>query len=548
MAYSALKCPIISCDFSSKQEKKFLEHITIEHCLDHEAAYTMYVLSDTPFVCECGCKQKTKWYGWKQGYAKFLRGHNAKIQSSFSNDDVIQRCVEKRKIGFKEGKYKVWNDGLTKDDIRIQSSANKASKTLLSRYESREIIPWQIGLTKDTDNRILKMSKTKESGYKNGKYVSWNLGLDKSTNISVLSASQKISDNYKKRLAGKRLNPDDVRQRIELHGFDLIDENYETRKESLLNIKCRNCSNSQLRTLYSVEETGKCFICSPKESKGQLEIYHYITETLGISAHLEDSNIVAPLIVDIVVDSAKIAIEFNGLYWHSEKYRDKDYHNNKTVMCENAGYKLLHIFEDEWRDKRSILESMIKYRLKLIDKKIGARECNIRVVSHKDRKDFFEKNHIDGDAKSTYAIGLYKENELVSCLSLRRPFHKKWESYFEIARFASVTHSTVSGALARLSKYALDWSKIQSKIGLISYVDTRYGDGSGYKSSGFTEVDRTSGTFWWTDMQNRFNRFKFRADKSQNISEADIAKSAGVTKIHGCSQLIMLLENKSLIR
>ena len=36
-----------------------------------------------------------------------------------------------------------------------------------------------------------------------------------------------------------------------------------------------------------------------------------------------------------------------GNYWHSTKYRNKNYHLNKTNLCESKGYRLIHIFEHE---------------------------------------------------------------------------------------------------------------------------------------------------------------------------------------------------------
>jgi len=51
--------------------------------------------------------------------------------------------------------------------------------------------------------------------------------------------------------------------------------------------------------------------------------------------------------VGIYLPEYKIGIEFNGLYWHSELYKEKNYHLNKTEECEKQGVELIHIFEDE---------------------------------------------------------------------------------------------------------------------------------------------------------------------------------------------------------
>lgn len=51
--------------------------------------------------------------------------------------------------------------------------------------------------------------------------------------------------------------------------------------------------------------------------------------------------------LDLYLPSLKIGIEFNGVYWHSSKYHDSDYHKNKTQDALSKGVTLLHFWEDE---------------------------------------------------------------------------------------------------------------------------------------------------------------------------------------------------------
>jgi len=60
--------------------------------------------------------------------------------------------------------------------------------------------------------------------------------------------------------------------------------------------------------------------------------------------------------LDIYLPEYNVAIEFNGLYWHSELYKEKDYHLNKTLECKKKGVDLLHIFEDDWVFKQDIIK------------------------------------------------------------------------------------------------------------------------------------------------------------------------------------------------
>ena len=65
--------------------------------------------------------------------------------------------------------------------------------------------------------------------------------------------------------------------------------------------------------------------------------------------------------LDIVVEEKKIAIEFDGLYWHSEwkGHKTPTYHLEKTDTCEKLGYQLIHVFEDEYMTNPDALFAQI---------------------------------------------------------------------------------------------------------------------------------------------------------------------------------------------
>lgn len=59
-------------------------------------------------------------------------------------------------------------------------------------------------------------------------------------------------------------------------------------------------------------------------------------------------NIIPHLELDIYILDLKLAIEFNGLKWHSiENGMDRDYHLNKSLECRKLGIRLIHIYEFE---------------------------------------------------------------------------------------------------------------------------------------------------------------------------------------------------------
>ena len=542
MAYKKsppISCPF--CDLSSKHEKKIDLHLRAEHSTTLESAFVQIKLNGTPFTCLCGCGEPTTFNGWRLGYTNFVKGHNTRVDSVFSHQDVIKKCVKSRADSFAQGKYTSWNAGLTKETSeKVAEMSEKISESLQKYYDSPDTTSWQTGLTKETDDRIRQASETKKSLFSSGQLSSWNEGLTKKTDKRLALIGSKISKQYKKREAGARLSPGAVKIRVEKANFTLLEDNYQTRR-TILCVMCNVCGTKQNKTLYSLLGIFACSHCRPRESKALIEIFEFV-ESLGASARLSDRKLISPKEVDVIIPDKNLAIEFNGLFWHSEKYTPKNYHADKTTMCEQVGYQLIHIFGDEWKNKQDIVKSMLSHRLGCTKRRVGARQCDIRSVNSFDRKAFFNENHIDGDTAAFHAIGLYRGNELLVCLSLRRPFHKKWQDRLEIGRFAQKRHTSVSGALSRLLSAAKKIARDKKKKGLLSYVDTRYGDGHGYLAAGFEQVSKTNGTFWWTDSYQRFNRFKFRADRARGMTERQVAQEAGVTKIYGCPQLVMTID------
>ena len=59
-------------------------------------------------------------------------------------------------------------------------------------------------------------------------------------------------------------------------------------------------------------------------------------------------KIIKPLELDFYIPNLKLAIEFNGTYWHSKNAgKDIKYHLNKSLLCREKGIRLIHIYEFE---------------------------------------------------------------------------------------------------------------------------------------------------------------------------------------------------------
>lgn len=542
MEFKTIVCP--TCSLQFKQEKKFIKHIKEAHHInDVELFFVTTVLGGSRPTCACSkdCKEIIPWLGWKKGISNsiYARGHNSKKDSIFLNNDFQKQAALKRKDGFATKKYNVWNSGLKKDkNEKIKMTAEKISLTLKEKHTTDQIKNWRLQYPEKAALSANKISETKKQAFANGLSKSWNVGLTKETDARILNASRKISLSFKKRECGKRLTNEQLLARIaKFSNFKLLSDpdDYRTRRIQRLTFECVVCKSPQSKSLAMLEESPLCFKCHPKESTGQLELFDFV-KTLTENVILSDRTLITPKEIDVLVKD-KLAIEFDGLYWHSELFLNKTYATEKLDRCSLAGIKTFRIFEDEWRDKNNLVKAMIRSRLGLVTEKIYARKCVIKLLTVSERKKFFNENHLEGDVSAKIAWGLFFKDELVAALSLRKPFHKKYvKDSIEIARFCQKQNVSVTGALSKFVSIASAWAKQNNFLQLITYVDKRLGDGSGYTKSGFNEIKNQSAPrFWWTDFKQRFNRFSVRANTKKAQTELDVAKDLGVYKIWSCS-------------
>lgn len=198
-------------------------------------------------------------------------------------------------------------------------------------------------------------------------------------------------------------------------------------------------------------------------------------------------------------------------------------------------------FSDEIEEKYPIIEKMIKHKLHLNHNRIFARQCSVVELSLKQRKKFFDENHIDGNSAALFCFGLVSKDGIIqAAMSVRKPQQSKlYHDSLEVARFA-VGDLACIGAIGKLSKACLIKSKELGYHHLMTYVDQRIGSGNGYLKSGWKFVKNTDRRWWWTNGAKRFDRFKFRAQN--NKSEKQVAQEAGVHKIWGCSNLVLKYE------
>ena len=262
-------------------------------------------------------------------------------------------------------------------------------------------------------------------------------------------------------------------------------------------------------------------------SSFQHEVFNFVNSPNAIQ---NSRSIIKPYELDIYLPDKKLAIECDGIYWHSKA--TKEYHLEKTKMCEQLGIRLIHITDWQWHNQTDIIKSIINSALNRYDRKIYARNCVIKEVSNKDAKLFLDINHIQGGLNAKKHIGLYFNNELVQLISLGNSRYKKNE--YELYRMCTKLNTQVIGGFAKLLKTV--------KESIISYVDRSLFTGSGYLATGWTLLSETPPSYAYYKQNIRLSRTQTQKHKlpniitnyNPNISEKDNMLNNGWSILYDC--------------
>ena len=231
-------------------------------------------------------------------------------------------------------------------------------------------------------------------------------------------------------------------------------------------------------------------------SQGEHELVEFIGKDLCLT---RDRTAISPYEIDIYVPSKKIGIEFNGSYWHSSIYKDKNYHFNKSKIAEKNGIRLIHIYEYEWNNpvQRKKIELMLNIALGRVNNKIYARQCDIRKISNQEAKSLNEQVHLQGHRNAQVTYGLFYKNELVQLMSFSKTKYNRNltdDNSWEIIRGCPGSNNIVVGGVSKLFTHFI---REYSPTKVFSYCDFNKFDGKSYEALGMKFIGYTGPDMKW---------------------------------------------------
>lgn len=412
-------------------------------------------------------------------------------------------------------------DKIYSDNNIVEKIVNKRTATLQEKY--------------GVDN-ISKLDSTKDKIK--------NTNLEKGNHICSFHR-----DDVKNKLNSKLSNLKIDHQK-QIHFTDNAKEYYfsEEKFKELTNIKSPIEISEFLELDYTtiLKRYKKFNILIPR-STYENEIINFLNDN-NIKFLLNDRKIIKPKELDFYLPDYKIAIEFNGEYYHSSKFIDKNYHFSKHKLCSEQGIQLLSIFQSEWQSNKDKIKNKILYITKKSKHGVYARNTTICKIENKIANKFLDKYHIQNGTKNIiYSYGAYHNNELIGVICYNK---QRTTGDIELIRFCSNGENN-PGLFSKLLNYSIkdnNWSKI------ISFSDNRYSDGNLYRINGFVKEYDYPPSYYYFYKGKIYHKRSFTKTKLLKLldmdnkkiskSERELANIAGIERIYDCGKIKWVLEPK----
>ena len=448
--------------------------------------YTSYGYSDGTYLCK-KCKLK------KNNLEKFG------VENVFQLDSVKEKSkktnIEKRGVEFIS----------QSDEIKekIKESISKLDKEEINA--KRELTTISIWGTKN-----VSQSEKVKSRKRNTNLENWGTENNKqSEKFRKIHFNISNHQNYLE-YVGNGISLFQCDNKLE-HNFEIHIDNFIRRKEYKVTL---------------------CSVCNPisSNSSGQeIQLFKFIKSIY--SKEIIQNFRIERMEIDIYLPELNLGFEFNGVYWHSSQYKDKNFHSDKSKFFSERGIRLIHIWEDDWNTKSEIIKSQVKNLIGL-SKKIWARKCKVvEITDVKLVKGFLDSNHIQGWVNSKVKLGLIYEEKLVSIMTFDsfEGRKKMIEGEYNLNRFCNLLDHSVIGGASKLLNYFVE--KFNPNR-IISYADRDWSVGGLYQKLDFKKISESDPDYKYVIEGKRIHKSNFKRSKT-GVSEGELTH----LKIWDCGKI-----------
>ena len=410
-------------------------------------------------------------------------------------------CMGKETLFQRIGKY-----GSGRKTKLSEETKKRISETLKNRSEQEKVESYR------------RKTETQRARY-NGQYFSNEAKKNLGSKSSTEETKKKISAKSKLKSFIHRNSAEHIEYEktiIKKRGYEILSIEKDENQETFFKLKCRACGETFEWHMIGDVYRPYCSSCwKAPYSKLEKELVDYLKSILPSNERIieNDRKILNGRELDIVIPKYHLAIEFDGVYWHNNKDNSE-----KFEIARQNGIRLIRITEPEWKSHNSLVKNFLKSSFSLFERKVGARECEVKEISTAEYKKFTEENHLQGYLSAPVKLGLFDKNkELLQIMSFSKPrFSKKYD--YEMIRECSLSTVNVIGGKSKLLAY---FEKKYHPKSLVSYCEKDKFSGKSYEICGFNldHESKANYTYFHPWTLEPYSRQQFQKRKLPKLLE-----------------------------
>ena len=419
------------------------------------------------------------------------------------DEDKLRDCIERRGLTYKEAAQEM--------GLKVNTVANRArklglkkpiSKLALATYEELYDLYITKNLSEVEIGKMYKMGgksvsrKLVELGINENMrefptftdekliYLYVEEGLNQRETAEELGVPERLVKERIDKLHMRRLSPwvhitdDTLREMYVEKGMNIpeivkelqVPTSVISSRIYRLNLTAERDPEEHIKSVH------RSYQNSVTRSKGEIEI-----EEMYPTKFINDHDTIG-WELDLWYPEKRVAVEYNGEYWHSSALRKPGKHIAKASLCDNKQIHLINIFERFWKNKEMKAKVVNILSNNLAPEKLKKVVGEIREVSPEEAQEFIRKNNIEKVVSADWHIGTFSgEGTLLNMLSL------KDEGYTAVIR-----RFTTKIGYKEDYKKLMEYLKKDEKILFIKVAcDRSYYNGSLFTSLGFKIVGNT---------------------------------------------------------
>ena len=290
---------------------------------------------------------------------------------------------------------------------------------------------------------------------------------------------------------------------------------------------CGNCNSSRQEKIFHLEWKPKeirivsdrltCQYASIAKALGKTGLGGRLDHEVG--GYVLESGFRDPRYLFIV-----------STFWGSE--RNPGSHKGRYIEVLQKAYpNSIILLDREWYERNTAVINLLKSKMGIADKSLGARSLSVVNLSHRDSSKFLDEFHLMGKVISKYRFGLIADDGTLYGVGL----FDAAENSYDCKRLAFRGH--VPGGMSKIMKYARG---VFGGAQISSFVDSRYASGAGHETIGFTHIGRTESVYYWV-LPDKMRHYRYLSNDNKlssnllyfnpDLSNADNIIANGIYKI-----------------